>query len=114
MRGIYVYYYYYYYYFYYYIFYFYYYWFRKICGAVLAIILAVSGYDVDCACFSDYLQQRDKNKFSKLFKAFEVDEAITYGNFNDICNNFLNANGDIEQIIKIMVATNSKAYKISI
>jgi hypothetical protein len=30
--------------------------FMKICGAVLSIILAISGYDEDCACFSDNLQ----------------------------------------------------------
>jgi hypothetical protein len=87
---------------------------KSVVLAVLAVILAVFGYDVDCACFSDYLQQRDKNEFRKLFEAFEVHESITYGTFNDICKIFLNANGDIKQIVEQIVVNNFTALTNSI
>ena len=52
---------------------------KSVTIAVTAIILAILGFDVSCACYSEYLSKRDKAAFHKLFEFLEVDQFITYG-----------------------------------
>ena len=41
---------------------------KSITLACVSIIFALYGYDISCACYSDYLSQRDYMDFKDLFK----------------------------------------------
>lgn len=49
---------------------------KSVTIAVSAIILALLGYDVSCACHSEYLSKRDQTAFQKLYEFLQVDEQI--------------------------------------
>lgn len=55
---------------------------KSVTLAITAMILALMGYEVDCACYSHYLSQRDYDDFYKMFKAFGLEHKIVYGTFD--------------------------------
>jgi len=67
--------------------------------AVVSIIFALNGFDVDCACYSKYLSLRDNESFLPLFRILGIDKNIYYGTFNEIAERKLNQNGNIRDII---------------
>ena len=67
--------------------------------AVTCIALALLGTTVNCACYSDYLSERDFNSFSLLFEDFGVLEFISYGTFNKLCEDFINEAGNIRDLV---------------
>lgn len=62
---------------------------------VTCSVLALLGINVSCACYSEYLSNRDYNNFLPIFEALSITEYIKYGTFNKICENIINENGDI-------------------
>ena len=40
---------------------------KSVTLAVVSIIFALYGFEVNCACYSKYLSERDYNDFLKLF-----------------------------------------------
>ncbi len=46
------------------------------------------------------MSKRDYNAFEQLFKKLNLNEFIKYGTFNKICEDLLNKNGDVRQIIE--------------
>eukprot|EP01084_Bolivina_argentea_P129739 229101_1 len=71
--------------------------------AVTAIVLALLGFDVYCACYSELLSTRDEAAFNELFMAFGVDSRIEYSTFNNVLEKMINDGGDIRKIIKDIV-----------
>ena len=72
---------------------------KSVTMAITAMILALQNYDVDCACYSDYLSQRDHDDFADLFAAFGLRNYITYGTFNFLCERLVNQHGDVRDVI---------------
>ena len=65
---------------------------KSVTLAVASCIFAIFGYHVSCACYSEYLSDRDFQKFKSLFEILILTEKISYGTFNKICENMINAN----------------------
>ncbi|CAM2727660.1 unnamed protein product [Rotaria socialis] len=80
---------------------------KSIVLAVTAIIFALVGFDVNCACFSEYLGQRDYLAFLPLFNSLGIQHYIHYGTFNKLCEGMINENGDIRQLVEKLIS-NSK------
>ncbi|CAL6013558.1 Helicase-related_protein [Hexamita inflata] len=71
---------------------------KSVILAVTAIVLAIMGFDVNCACYSEYLSLRDFESFTDLFNAFNVRDNIVYGTFNQMCERYINQNGEIRAL----------------
>lgn len=84
---------------------------KSIVLAVTAAILALAGFDVNCACFSDYLGQRDYFAFLPLFNSLEISHHIHYGTFNKLCENMINENGDIRQLVEKLISNTKDENK---
>jgi hypothetical protein len=78
---------------------------KSVTLAIVSIVLALSGYEVDCACYSEYLTRRDYDDFKELFKAFHVTDSITYGTFGELCERFINDQGSIRNAVEKYVKT---------
>jgi uncharacterized protein (DUF1330 family) len=76
---------------------------KSVTLAVASIVLAMHGCIVDCACYSQYLSDRDYSAFSGLFTAFRVQDKIKYGTFNAICEKFLNREMDIRSEVERLI-----------
>jgi len=78
---------------------------KSVILGVLACILALQGYSVNCACYSDYLSKRDYEGFLPMFTAFGVHEYVTYGTFPELCEGLLNVNADIRKSVINIIET---------
>jgi len=85
---------------------------KSITLAVTAAVLALLGFDVACACYSEYLSKRDYDSFQPLFKKFRIDEYISYGTFNRLCEEFINSRGDVRNIVESTIFGNQTTSKI--
>ncbi|CAF3330256.1 unnamed protein product [Rotaria sp. Silwood2] len=72
-----------------------------------ASILALFGFDVCCACYSEYLSQRDYKSFLSLFNSLDVSSHIHYGTFNKLYEHRVNENSDICQVVEQLILTDS-------
>lgn len=72
---------------------------KSITLGLVSALLALVGFEVHCVCYSQYLSDRDYKKFKQLFDNLNVGEFIHYGTLNKICEDFLNRNGNIREII---------------
>ncbi|CAL6025642.1 Helicase-related_protein [Hexamita inflata] len=79
---------------------------KSVILAVTAIVLAIMGFDVNCACYSEYLSQRDYESFTDLFNAFNVRDNIVYGTFNQMCERYINENGEIRKLTEDCILKN--------
>ncbi|CAF0717694.1 unnamed protein product [Brachionus calyciflorus] len=80
---------------------------KSVILAVVAIVLALAGFDVSCACYSQYLSERDYNDFKEIFHALNVEKYVFYGTFNQVCENFLNQNYDIRERVLSLIKSNT-------
>ena len=84
---------------------------KSIIMAVTAIVLALAGFDVSCACYSSFLSNRDRVKFEEIFTSLYVDKHIDYGNFGQLCERFLNDQGDIRKQMENLIFDRSVEIK---
>mmetsp|Transcript_16855 Transcript_16855/g.23104 ORF Transcript_16855/g.23104 Transcript_16855/m.23104 type:complete len:1104 (+) Transcript_16855:4065-7376(+) len=77
---------------------------KSVILAVTSVILALLGYSVDCACYSSYLSERDFKEFDAVFKAFDVLNFIKYGTFGRLCEDFINLNGNLREVVESIVS----------
>ncbi|CAG9315978.1 unnamed protein product [Blepharisma stoltei] len=76
---------------------------KSITLAFLSCMLALLGFTVNCACYSEHLSQRDFENFEPLYTALNVSSYIKYGTFNKLCEDEINSNGDIrERVLDII------------
>mmetsp|Transcript_54892 Transcript_54892/g.67290 ORF Transcript_54892/g.67290 Transcript_54892/m.67290 type:complete len:1163 (-) Transcript_54892:163-3651(-) len=73
---------------------------KSLIMAVTAIVLALLGFDVYCACYSELLSNRDQESFNDLFVQFGVQNHIKYNTFNKIFEESINDGGNIREITK--------------
>ena len=71
---------------------------KSVLLGVLATLLAVRGWDVDCVCYSSYLSARDEESFASVFKAFSVKDHVKYGTFNGLAESSINAKGNVRRL----------------
>ncbi|CAL6025628.1 Conserved_hypothetical protein [Hexamita inflata] len=84
---------------------------KSIILAATAIILVIMGYDVHCACYSEYLSKRDYESFFELFTAFQVQDNIVYGTFNQICEIQINKKCDIRDLTRQLIESGTMNNK---
>jgi len=84
---------------------------KSVVLAITSTLLAMMGYNVDCACYSKYLSNRDFVEFKPLFDGFGVTQYISYGTFGQLCEQFINSRGDIRQIVASTVTGTSRSPK---
>lgn len=86
---------------------------KSVTLAVTAIVLALLGFDVNCACYSEYLSQRDYTAFLTLFDALGVTNHIHYGTFQKLCEDKINENGNIREVVENLISTDSNRSLIT-
>jgi hypothetical protein len=64
-------------------------------------------FEVHCVCYSKHLSERDYQEFDFLFNAFDVEDYIFYGTFNELCEKMLNADGNLRDLVEKTITTNS-------
>ncbi len=82
---------------------------KSVVLAVTATVLGLLGYDVNCACYSEYLSRRDYEDFLPIFNAFSVNRFISYGTFNQMCEDFINEYGNVRLLVEETIRNNSIA-----
>ncbi len=60
---------------------------KSITLAIVSIVFALYGFEVNCACYSEYLSIRDYTSFEEMFKILGISHLIKYGTFNQLCEN---------------------------
>ena len=76
---------------------------KSVTLAITAALFALLGFEVDCACYSEYLSARDYDEFSGLFIAFGVQSRIQYGTFNKLCEAYINIRGDTRYMVESLI-----------
>ena len=84
---------------------------KSVVLATTSTLLAMMGFNVDCACYSKYLSNRDFLEFKPLFDKFGVTKYISYGTFGQLCEQFINLRGDIRQIVESTITGTSRGPK---
>lgn len=77
---------------------------KSVTLAATASVLALLGFEVNCACYSKYLSERDYEAFKGLFDILNISKYIQYGTFNRLCEAALNKNGDLRQVVRDMIS----------
>ena len=92
---------------------------KSITLAVTSCVLALLGFDVDCACYSKYLSNRDYKAFKNIFYDFDVSQRVTYGTYDSLAESFVNSGfdrdgirGAVKEYILPTVAINSSSSRI--
>lgn len=67
---------------------------KSVTLAIIAMVLALYGMDVICACYSDYLSRRDYECFENLFTCLGLSSRITYGTFQELIESIITRFGD--------------------
>eukprot|EP01038_Epipyxis_sp_PR26KG_P010155 gene10155-13661_t len=81
---------------------------KSVVQAITAIIFAMFGYKVNCACYSSLLTRRDYDSFSPLFKLLGVEKQIYYDTFNNLCESIIKEDGDVREMVRnIIFPTNN-------
>ncbi len=86
---------------------------KSVTLAVTAAVLSMLGFDVYCVCYSSYLSDRDYLSFKPLDEKLNLTEHIYYGMFNKICEDTINTNGDVRNIVKNLIHKGDNLTSIS-
>ena len=78
---------------------------KSVTLAITSSIFALLGFDVYCACYSEYLSNRDFESFRTLFEKLEIKSNIHYGTFSKICERVINDQGDLRKAVSELITT---------
>lgn len=81
---------------------------KSIAVGVTACILALLGFDVRCASYSEYLSHRDHSTLQSLFDSLDLLNHIQYNTFNKLCEDIINENCNIRQIVEQLICQDSQ------
>ncbi|CAG9311001.1 unnamed protein product [Blepharisma stoltei] len=81
---------------------------KSVTLGLASAILAILGFSVRCACYSEHLSKRDHEEFSELFSCLHISNWIDYGTFNELCENEINSKIDIREFVKNEINQNSE------
>ena len=76
---------------------------KSVTLAMTAAVLALLGCDVGCVSYSEYLSSRDHTAFEAVFRAFGIAEHVHYGTFHNLCEEFINAHGDVRSLVRASI-----------
>eukprot|EP00037_Helgoeca_nana_P030215 m.371716 g.371716 ORF g.371716 m.371716 type:complete len:3536 (+) comp28134_c1_seq4:358-10965(+) len=76
---------------------------KSVVMAVAAMVFALLGCHVSCACYSEMLSERDYADFVPLFELLQLEEFISYGTFDALCEGVINAGADIRTTVKNVI-----------
>ncbi|ETO01668.1 hypothetical protein RFI_35772, partial [Reticulomyxa filosa] len=76
---------------------------KSVTLAVTSCVLALLGFGVSCASYSEYLSCRDFKSFESLFNAFGVVDRIHYGTFNKLYERIINEGGDVRRLVEKLI-----------
>eukprot|EP00463_Aulacantha_scolymantha_P000498 TRINITY_DN1303_c0_g1_i1.p1 TRINITY_DN1303_c0_g1~~TRINITY_DN1303_c0_g1_i1.p1 ORF type:complete len:127 (-),score=14.91 TRINITY_DN1303_c0_g1_i1:13-393(-) len=79
---------------------------KSITLALTAILLALFGFDIYCACYSSYLSERDSAEFKWMFDILSVSDYIHYGTFNNLSESIINVGGDLRKRVGNLIRGN--------
>jgi hypothetical protein len=63
---------------------------KSVILGVVSSVFALLGFNVSCACYSEYLSNRDFKSFEGVFELLNVKNYIRYGTFNKLCEYVIN------------------------
>jgi hypothetical protein len=87
---------------------------KSLVTAISATLLTLLfDIEVNCACYSEYLSQRDYRAFAPMFEALGVSERISYGTFNRLSEEIINENGDARELL-VNLIKGKKEFKSKI
>lgn len=87
---------------------------KSITLGVTAMLFALMGFDVDCACYSHYLSQRDYDDFCDMFHAFKLNQHIFYGTFKDLSERWINEqHGNVRDAVDSLMRQTGKAGNVT-
>ncbi|ETO33241.1 hypothetical protein RFI_03866 [Reticulomyxa filosa] len=76
---------------------------KSVTLAITCCVLALFGFDVSCASYSEYLSSRDFKSFEQLFNILGVINHIHYGTFGKICERIINEGGDVRKLVENLI-----------
>lgn len=77
---------------------------KSIALGISSAMLALMEYDVSCVCYNDYLSNRDKKAFEKVFSRLKVKKHISYMTIGTLCNNIMQSDiGDLRQATQSLI-----------
>lgn len=85
---------------------------KSVVIALLASILALRGFNVNVACYSQYLTSRDYQDFEWMFKLLGIEKYVQYGTFNEFSEELLNQKGDLRQLFRNKVLGESNVIEV--
>ena len=87
---------------------------KSVILGVTACVFALLGVDVSCSCYSDYLSSRDKSDFNSVFSALGVEERISYGTFNKLCEDLLNQQCNVRETVRDLIENNKSSIEAAV
>jgi len=81
---------------------------KSVVIAMAAAVLALLGCEVSCACYSSTLSRRDQASFRQLFQLINVEERVRYGTFDRLCEQVINACGEIRSMARNLILDSKK------
>ena len=79
--------------------------------AVTSCILALLGFDVSSASYSEYLSKRDYVQYESLFQLLRIEEFVHYGTFNQLCERVINDGGNVRELVENAMIVNGCKVK---
>jgi hypothetical protein len=71
---------------------------KSITLAVVSMVMALLGFRVSVACYSKDLSSRDEAAFKAVFCDLGLQQAISYGTFDALCEQAINNSGNIRNM----------------
>ena len=87
---------------------------KSIFLAVVSSVFALLGFNVSCACYSQYLSERDFKSFEVMFEYLGIKEFIKYGTFNRLCESYINRDGDLRKIVENFIMSGKHLEKLGL
>ncbi len=81
---------------------------KSVTLAVSSAILALLGFDVSCACYSEYLSQRDYSAFKSLFDLLRVSDHIHYDTFPGLATRIINERVDVCESVQALMSNGQR------
>jgi SecA DEAD-like domain len=72
---------------------------KSVTLAALSIIFGLCDFDVSCACYSQYLSERDFAAFEAMFDMLGLKSQINYNTFNFLCEMEINKEGSLREMV---------------
>jgi len=80
---------------------------KSVVLGVSSAVLALMGYEVYCACYSEYLSKRDYLAFETIFQVFRIEHLVTYGTVPDLARDYIHQVGDICTLVEEAITGSS-------